>query len=94
MAPAYRPDLCDGSLDIQIIGAGMLARTRLFAATATGTVGRCRVYHAWQSGSADLASADTEPVWVSIDGEVATAESSIRHAKRERGLLVYRQAAQ
>jgi len=27
-------------------------------------------------------------------GEVATAESSIRHAKRERGLLVYRQAAQ
>lgn len=94
MAPAYRPDLSDGSLDIRIIGAGMLARTRLFAATATGTVGRCRVYHAWQSGSADLASADTEPVWVSIDGEVATAESSIRHAKRERGLLVYRQAAQ
>jgi hypothetical protein len=41
-----------------------------------------------------LTSADTEPVWVSIDGEVATAESSIRHAKRERGLLVYRQAAQ
>jgi hypothetical protein len=62
MAPAYRPDLSDGSLDIRIIEAGMLARARLFAVAATGTLGRCRVYHAWQSGSADLASADTEPV--------------------------------
>jgi hypothetical protein len=30
MAPAYRPDLSDGSLDIRIIEAGMLARTRMF----------------------------------------------------------------
>jgi len=86
--------LSDSCLDIRIIDAGLLARTRLFAAAATGTLGRCRVYRLWQSGSADVASADAEPAWVSIDGEVATAESSIRHAKRERGLLVYRQAVQ
>jgi undecaprenyl-diphosphatase len=61
-APGSRPDLSDGCLDIRIIDAGLLARTRLFAAAATGTLGRCRVYHAWQSGSADVASADVEPV--------------------------------
>src|SRR5260221_9427212 len=44
-APAYRPDLSDGCLDIRVIDAGRLARSRLMAAVATGTLGRSRVYH-------------------------------------------------
>jgi diacylglycerol kinase family enzyme len=92
-APAYRPDLSDGCLDIRVIDAGRLARSRLIAAVATGTLGRSRVYHSWQARSADVASADGRPIWLSIDGEVATAETGFRQSKHQRGLLVYRRAA-
>ena len=40
MAPAYRPDLADGWLDIRIVEATALARSRLVAAVLTGTLGR------------------------------------------------------
>ena len=44
-APAYRPDLADGSLDIRMVdGSQPLARTRLVVAVLLGTLGRCRVY--------------------------------------------------
>ncbi len=92
-APAYRPDLSDGCLDIRVIDAGRLARSRLIAAVATGTLGRSRVYHSWQARSADVASADGRPIWLSVDGEVATAETGFRQSKHQRGLLVYRRAA-
>ena len=92
-APAYRPDLSDGYLDIRVIEAGPLARSRLVAAVITGTLGRCRVYHAWQARAVDISSAHGAPIWLSVDGEVATAESSFRQGKRPQGLLVYRRAA-
>jgi len=92
-APAYRPDLSDGCLDIRVIDAGRLARSRLIAAVATGTLGRSRVYHSWQARSADVASADGRPIWLSVDGEVATAETGFRQSKHQRGLLVCRRAA-
>jgi undecaprenyl-diphosphatase len=91
-APAYRPDLCDGYLDIRVVDAGPLARSRLVASVLTGTLGRCRVYHAWPARAVDISSADGAPVWVSVDGEVATAEPGFRQAKRPHGLLVYRSA--
>jgi len=91
-APAYRPDLSDGYLDIRVIEAGPLARARLVAAVITGTLGRCRVYHAWQARVVDISSAHGAPIWLSVDGEVATAESSFRQGKRPQGLLVYRRA--
>lgn len=91
-APAYRPDLCDGYLDIRVIDAGPLARTRLVAAVLTGTLGRCRVYHGWRARAVDVASADGAPIWLSVDGEVATAEPGFRQGKRPHGLLVYRSA--
>ena len=44
-APAYRPDLADGTLDVRMVdGAQPLARTRLVVAVLLGTLGRCRVY--------------------------------------------------
>ena len=92
-APAYRPDLSDGYLDIRVIEAGPLARSRLVAAVITGTLGRCRVYHAWQARAVDISPAHGAPIWLSVDGEVATAESSFRQGKRPQGLLVYRRAA-
>jgi diacylglycerol kinase family enzyme/membrane-associated phospholipid phosphatase len=92
MAPSYRPDLSDGYLDIRVVDAAPLARSRLVASVVTGTLGRCRVYHAWQAGSVSISSADGAPIWLSVDGEVATAESSFRQGKRPHGLLVYRTA--
>ena len=69
---------------------GGLARSRLIAAVLTGTLGRCRVYHAWQARSVDISSAHGTPIWLSVDGEVATAESAFTQGKRPHGLLVYR----
>jgi diacylglycerol kinase family enzyme len=92
MAPTYRPDLSDGWLDIRVVEARRLARARLVAAAATGTLSRSRVYHAWRARSADIRAADGGPVWLSVDGEVATAETAFTQGKHERGLLVYRRA--
>jgi undecaprenyl-diphosphatase len=91
-APAYRPNLSDGYLDIRVVDAGPLARPRLVAAVLTGTLGRCRVYHAWRATAVDISSADGAPIWLSVDGEVATAEPGFRQGKRQHGLLVYRSA--
>jgi diacylglycerol kinase family enzyme len=54
MAPAYRPDLADGWLDIRIVEAAVLARSRLVAAVLTGTLGRSRVYRSWRTSSVDV----------------------------------------
>jgi diacylglycerol kinase family enzyme/membrane-associated phospholipid phosphatase len=93
MAPAYRPDLSDGWLDIRVVDAGVLARSRLVAAVATGTLGRSRVYHSWRAESVLIGPADGRPVWLARDGEVALAESSFTQGKYRRGLLVYRSAS-
>ena len=61
------------------------------AAVLTGTLGRCRVYHSWRAGSAESVGG-RRPVWLSVDGEVATAESGFTQGKHRRGLLVYRRA--
>jgi diacylglycerol kinase family enzyme/membrane-associated phospholipid phosphatase len=92
MVPAYRPDLSDGCLDIRVVDAGLLARSRLVAAVLTGTLGRCRVYHAWRAAAVDVRSTDGAPIWLSVDGEVAAAEPGFRQGKHARRLLVYRRA--
>ena len=42
-------------------------------------LGRCR-------------AAERQPIWLSTDGEVATAESGFVHGKRPHALVVYRKA--
>ena len=91
-APAYRPDLADGCLDIRIVEATVLARSRLVAAVLTGTLGRSRVYRSWRASSVDVRAADGQPIWLSTDGEVATAESGFVHGKHPHALVVYRKA--
>jgi diacylglycerol kinase family enzyme/membrane-associated phospholipid phosphatase len=90
-APSYRPDLHDGQLDIRMIdGTQPLARVRLLAAVAMGTLARCRVYRTWTASSLRVATADGTPVLLSVDGEAVEAEPSVRLRKRTEGLLVYR----
>jgi undecaprenyl-diphosphatase len=91
-APAYRPDLADGWLDIRIVEATVLARSRLVAAALTGTLGRSRVYRSWRASSVDVRAADGQPIWLSTDGEVVTAESGFVHGKHPHALVVYRKA--
>lgn len=93
MAPAYRPDLADGWLDIRVVEAAVLARSRLVAAVLTGTLGRSRVYCSWRASSVDIRAADGQCIWLSTDGEVATAESGFIHGKHPRRLVVYRRHA-
>jgi undecaprenyl-diphosphatase len=92
-APAYRRDLADGWLDIRVVEAAVLARSRLVAAVLTGTLGRSRVYRAWRARSVEVRAADGQPVWLSADGEVASAETGFTHRKHPRGLVVYRPQA-
>jgi undecaprenyl-diphosphatase len=90
-APAYRPDLADGDLDVRLVdGTQPLARTRLIAAVLLGTLGRSRVYRTWSASALDVASAGGGPVPLCLDGEATQAQSSISLVKRPKKLLVYR----
>lgn len=92
-APSYRPDLADGKLDVRIVDAKPpFARLRLLAAVLMGTLGRSQVYCTWEASEVELRAADGGPIHVSLDGEMATAGTRIRLAKRPAHLLVYRQA--
>jgi diacylglycerol kinase family enzyme/membrane-associated phospholipid phosphatase len=90
-APTYRPDLDDGELDVRVIdGTQPLARIRLVAAVALGTLGRSRVYRAWTASSLRLESAGGQPLELSLDGEATESEASVLIRKRPARLLVYR----
>lgn len=90
-APSYRPDLCDGQLDVRLIdGRQPLARVRLIAAVGMGTLARCRVYRTWTASSLHVATPDGTPVLLSMDGEAMAAEPVLHLRKRPDRLLVYR----
>jgi undecaprenyl-diphosphatase len=90
-APAYRPDLADGTLDVRLIdGSQPLARTRLIAAVLLGTLGRSRVYRAWSASELHVATLDGDPLPLCLDGEPTSSTSAIRLVKRPKKLLVYR----
>jgi len=93
-APAYRPNMADGLLDIRVLDAEPLfARTRLITSVITGTLGRSRVYETWSTPAMDVAAADGGPAGLAVDGEVTDTGPSISIRKRPRQLLVYRLAA-
>ncbi len=76
-APAYRPDLADGTLDIRMVdGSQPLARTRLVVAVLLGTLGRCRVYQTWAATSVRVASLGDGPVPLCLDGEASSSAPS------------------
>jgi len=93
-APAYRPDLADGTLDIRVVDASQpLARARLVAAVLLGTLGRCRVYRTWSATSLRIASPATDSVPLCLDGEATETKQAISLVKRPKKLLVYRPLA-
>jgi diacylglycerol kinase family enzyme/membrane-associated phospholipid phosphatase len=90
-APAYRPDLADGTLDVRMVdGTQPFARARLVLAVLLGTLGRSRVYRAWPAATLRIAAADGSPVQLSLDGETTEAGAAIKLTKHRKGLLVYR----
>lgn len=90
LAPARRPRLEDGDLDIRIVDAAKpLARLRLLAAIATGTLPTSRVYQCRAATSLSLA-ATGEPLGYCVDGEAAGTEPELEIGKRPRALVVYR----
>jgi diacylglycerol kinase family enzyme len=90
-APAYRPDLADGALDVRMVdGSQPFARLRLIAAVLLGTLGRSRVYRAWPAAAVRIAAPDGSPVQLSLDGETTEAGAAIKLTKHRKGLLVYR----
>lgn len=90
-APSYRPDLRDGQLDIRMVdGSQPLARGRLIAAVAMGTLARSRVYRTWTAPVLTVKTQDGSPVQFSADGEVLTGDPAVSIRKRRNPLLVYR----
>ncbi|MGV9246287.1 phosphatase PAP2 family protein [Streptomyces sp. NPDC003710] len=91
-APAYRPRLDDGLLDLRLIdGCHRLARTRVVLSALAGTLGRSRVYVAERVPEVrieNLRGTDT----CAYDGEVLPAPGALRLGKRNRALVVYRPA--
>ena len=93
-APAYRPDLADGTLDVRLVdGSQPLARVRLVVAVLLGTLGRCRVYETWSAASLRIASPTTGSVPLCLDGEATETKQEISLVKRPKKLLVYRRLA-
>ena len=90
-APSYRPDLSDGQLDIRMVdGSQPLARARLIAAVAMGTLARSHVYRTWAATELTIRTRDGSPIQLSADGEVMTADAAVTLRKRRDPLLVYR----
>ncbi|MEV5509667.1 bifunctional phosphatase PAP2/diacylglycerol kinase family protein [Streptomyces orinoci] len=87
--PVRRHDLADGQLDVRLILAGRLARTRLLAAALTGMLKHSPVLRAYRTHrlSVDGIAPGTP---LAFDGEIAPAPGSVWLAKDRRALVVYR----
>ncbi|GAA5706711.1 lipid kinase YegS [Streptomyces avermitilis] len=91
-APAFRPRLDDGLLDLRLIdGDRRYARTRVIAAALAGTLGRSRVYSAAPVSRVRLEGLGGTRN-LAYDGEVTCAPDQLTLEKRGRGLAVYRPA--
>ena len=92
LAPSQRRRLDDGCLDIRIVDAARpLARVRLLAALAVGSLANSRVY---QYHSATTLSIEGlgGPLDYAKDGEAVGAETGLEIGKEQRSLIVYRPA--
>jgi undecaprenyl-diphosphatase len=87
-APAFRPEVDDGLLDVRIVDAtSPLARTRLIAAVLTGTLGRTRVYEQRVARRIEVRS--EEPLRLARDGETFDGSREFTVSKRPKPLRVY-----
>ncbi|MBS2961990.1 phosphatase PAP2 family protein [Actinocrinis puniceicyclus] len=92
LAPSRRARLEDGDLDIRIVDAAKpLARARLLAALATGTLATSRVYQ-YRAATTLRLSGVGRPLRYCVDGEAAGSGTELEVEKRARSLVVYRPA--
>lgn len=87
-APAYRPEVDDGLLDVRIVDAEKpLATARLVTAILTGTLARSRVYEQRFARRVEVRA--DEPLRLARDGETFDGGSEFRVTKRTKPLRVY-----
>lgn len=88
-APAERPDLVDGLLDIRLVDASSpFSRTRLVLAVLLGALGRSRV-HDRRCVSGTSVECDEDPVRLAVDGETFDSPRRFVLAKRPAALLIH-----
>lgn len=88
-APAMRPSLADGKLDVRILRDRRFTRSRLLWAVLTGTVESSPVYVRIVADRVEVDVLQGEDVQVSRDGEVDPPENHITFAIRPAALTAY-----
>ncbi|MFD4305978.1 phosphatase PAP2 family protein [Streptomyces albidoflavus] len=89
LVPLRRPLLDEGLLDIRTVSAERrLARTRLIAAAALGTLGKSRVYRVRHTRSLTL-TPGTDAGSIAYDGEATDAPAELTLGKGSGGIDVY-----
>lgn len=87
-APAYRPEVADGLLDVRVVHGGHpFARTRLLLAVLTGTLARSRVYE--QRFASEITVRSEESLRLARDGETFDGAREFTVRKRPRKLTVF-----
>ncbi|HEV2890829.1 MAG TPA: phosphatase PAP2 family protein [Frankiaceae bacterium] len=87
-APAYRPEVDDGLLDVRVVDADKpFATTRLVLAILTGTLARSRVYE--QRFARRVTVRSEAPLRLARDGETFDGSAEFVIAKRVKPLRVY-----
>lgn len=88
-APADRPDLVDGVIDLRVINAtSPFSRSRLVAAMLLGALARSRVYEQRCVRSVSVRSAADESIRVTVDGESFDGPAELVFGKRLAALRV------
>jgi undecaprenyl-diphosphatase len=87
LGPAWREDLADGILDVRLLHAGRLARTRFLVAALLGRLRRLDVYSERRCASLQVRSLDG-PLRLVADGETFDGGTELVVGKRTRSLQI------
>lgn len=92
-APAWRPRLDDGVLDIRYVRADVpLSRVRFLIASLTGALLNSRTYVEEQRDRLRVEVLDKEPQTLACDGELRAEGKTFEFTSRDEALRVYRYA--
>ncbi len=91
LAPAWRPRLDTGLLDVRYLRADLpFSRTRFVLSTITGTLERSRAYVRWQCPELEVQVRGETPEPVATDGEIGPSGRHFHFRSQHGALLVYR----
>jgi diacylglycerol kinase family enzyme/membrane-associated phospholipid phosphatase len=89
VAPTWREHLADGLLDIRLIGAKRhIGKSRAVAALLIGHLHLMPDYKSWRATSLTVRGAEGS-MRLACDGELRTAEGTVKITKRRAGLAVF-----